>query len=115
VPEALPAVEIVSDSGIYDYQARYTAGMTEFFTPARLDTATALRAAELALAAHRILGMRDLSRTDLIVDPKGTPVFLETNAAPGMTETSLFPQSVAAADLDLGQELAHLVRFAATR
>lgn len=114
-PEALPAVEIVSDSGIYDYQARYTAGMTEFFAPARLDPEIAESAARTAVEAHRIFGMRDLSRTDLIVDPAGTPFFLETNAAPGMTETSLFPQSVAAAGLDLGTELAKLVRVARSR
>lgn len=112
---ALPAVEIHSDSGIYDYQSRYTAGMTEFFAPARLDEAQAKAAAETALAAHRIFGMRDLSRTDLIIDPAGTPYFLETNAAPGMTETSLLPQAVAAAGLDLGQEMAALVARAAAR
>lgn len=114
-PVALPAVEIHSDSGIYDYQSRYTAGMTEFFTPARLDAAHAEAAAQAALAAHRIFGMRDLSRTDLIMDSSGTPYFLETNAAPGMTETSLLPQSVAAAGLDLGEEMAALVVRAAAR
>lgn len=112
---ALPAVEIHSDSGIYDYQARYTAGMTEFFAPARLDETQAQAAAQAALAAHRIFGMRDLSRTDLIIDADGTPYFLETNAAPGMTETSLLPQAVAAAGLDLGQEMASLVAQAAAR
>jgi len=114
-PIALPAVEIHSDSGIYDYQSRYTAGMTEFFAPARLDPAHAQAAADAALSAHRILGMRDLSRTDLIIDTEGRPVFLETNAAPGMTETSLLPQAVAAAGWDLGAELAALVYRAAGR
>lgn len=114
-PKALPAVEIHSDSGIYDYQARYTAGMTEFFVPARLDEHAAQAAAEAALTAHRTFGLRDLSRTDLIITADGTPVFLETNVAPGMTETSLLPQSVAAAGLDLGRELAKLVALARSR
>lgn len=114
-PVALPAVEIHSDSGIYDYQSRYTAGMTEFFAPARLDPEHAQAAADAALSAHRTLGMRDLSRTDLIIDTEGRPVFLETNAAPGMTETSLLPQAVAAAGWDLGAELAALVYRAAGR
>lgn len=114
-PIALPAVEIVSDSGLYDYQARYTAGMTEFFTPARLDPAATAAAADLALLAHRLFGIRDLSRTDIIVAEDGTPVFLETNVAPGMTETSLLPQSVAAAGRDLGSVMAELVERAITR
>ncbi|HQZ84939.1 MAG TPA: D-alanine--D-alanine ligase [Actinomycetota bacterium] len=109
---ALPAVEIHSDSGLYDYQARYTAGMTEFFSPARLSQADALAAAETALTAHRTFGIRHLSRTDLIVAADGTPQFLETNVAPGMTETSLLPQSVAAAGLELGTVMATLVRQA---
>ena len=113
--EALPAVEIVPDGGFYDYTARYVAGATEFFAPARLSAAVAERCAQAALDAHRALGLRDLSRTDLIVDPAGVPWFLEVNVAPGMTETSLFPQAVAAAGLDLGELLAELATAAATR
>lgn len=99
-PIALPAVEIVPDGGFYDYQARYTAGATEFFVPARLDDAVAARCAEVALAVHRVFGLRDLSRSDLVVEATGRVWFLEVNVAPGMTETSLFPQSVRAAGLD---------------
>ena len=109
-PIVLPAVEIHSDSGLYDYQARYTAGMTEFFCPAGIDAVVAERAANAALTAHRILRARDLSRTDMIIDTAGHPHFLETNVAPGMTETSLLPQSVTAAGLDLGEVMGTLVR-----
>lgn len=101
-PRALPAVEIVPESGIYDYHARYTAGATEFFVPARLTPSTAHRVAQAAITAHEALGLRDLSRTDLIVDAAGTPWLIDVNVAPGMTETSLLPQSVQAAGLDLG-------------
>ena len=111
----LPAVEIVPNSELYDYQARYTAGETTFFTPARLDPEAADAAAQLALLAHRALGLRDLSRTDMIVDPSGRPWFLEANVAPGMTETSLFPQSVAAAGLDFGVVLRDLLQQAVDR
>lgn len=99
-PAALPAVEIVPDGGVYDYTARYTAGATEFFCPARLDAATARAAGEAAVAAHRALGLRDLSRTDLIVDRDGRAHILETNVAPGMTETSTFPMALVAAGHD---------------
>ena len=109
-PVALPPVEIVPDGGVYDYAARYTAGRTEFFCPSRLSEETVRAATEVALTAHRTLGLRDLSRTDLIVDPDGEVVFLETNVAPGLTETSTFPMAAAAAGLDFGvlcRELAH--------
>ncbi|GAA3962595.1 D-alanine--D-alanine ligase [Actinomadura viridis] len=101
-PHALPAVEIVAAGGRYDYTARYDAGDTEFVVPARLTPEATERAALAAVTAHRALGLRDLSRTDLIVDPAGEVHFLEVNVAPGMTETSLFPLAVSAADLDLG-------------
>ncbi len=68
-PVALPAVEIDPVDGAYDYAARYTAGMTEYHVPARLDTETAAAVAEVAVTAHRTLGLRDLSRTDLVVAP----------------------------------------------
>jgi D-alanine-D-alanine ligase len=112
---ALPAVEIVPDEGAYDYAARYTAGTTEFFVPARLDDDAAEAVAAAALAAHTSLGLRDLSRTDLIVDPDGTPWFLEVNVAPGMTETSLLPQAVEAAGIELGILYRDLLEAAAAR
>jgi D-alanine-D-alanine ligase len=114
-PRALPAVEILPDGGMYDYTARYTAGSTEFFVPARLDPAVAADCAQVAEQAHRALGLRDLSRSDLIVDADGTVWFLEVNVAPGMTETSLVPLSVEAAGLDLGSALAGLAGAAAVR
>ena len=114
-PIALPAVEVVPDDGFYDYASRYTAGTTEFYVPARLDPAAAVAAADVALQAHRILGLRDWSRTDLIVDAEGTPWFLEVNVAPGMTETSLVPQALTAAAIDMGRGMAGLVERAVTR
>ena len=114
-PVALPAVEIVPDGGLYDYSARYTAGTTQFYVPARLDAAVASAAAEAALTAHRALGLRDWSRSDLIVGADGTVNFLEVNVAPGMTETSLVPQALVAAGLDMGQEMAALVERAIDR
>lgn len=114
-PRALPAVEIVPVGGVYDYAARYTAGMTEFFVPARLEPSVAAAAGQAALTAHRALDLRDLSRTDLVVDADGTPWFLEVNVAPGMTETSLLPQAAAATGHDVGALYAQLVERAAAR
>lgn len=109
VPAPLPAVEIRPNSGFYDYTARYTAGETRFIVPAQLSEAQAQACAELAVAAHRVLGLRDLSRADIIVDSTGRAVLLETNSAPGMTETSLWPQAVEAAGYDFGLLCARLV------
>jgi D-alanine-D-alanine ligase len=114
-PVALPPVEIVPDGDFYDYQARYTAGATEFFVPARLTDEVAAAAGAAALTAHAALGLRDLSRTDLVVDSQGTPWFLEVNVAPGMTETSLFPLAVEGSGQDLGTVLLDLLRAAASR
>jgi len=114
-PVALPAVEIVPPAGIYDYNARYTAGTTEFFVPARLPTDLSEAVAAVALEAHSGLGLRDWSRTDLIVDTSGTPWFLEVNVAPGMTETSLFPQALAEAGVSLGELARDLVLGAIAR
>jgi D-alanine-D-alanine ligase len=113
-PCALPAVEICPRSGSYDYAARYTAGHTEFHTPARLPRTVMAAAAAAAVTLHRALGLRDLSRTDLIVS--GDQVFfLEANVMPGLTETSTLPMAVASAGLDLGAVFRDLLVQAADR
>ncbi len=114
-PRALPAVSIQPDGGVYDYTARYTAGSTEFVVPARLGDELAAECARVAVAAHDALGLRDLSRSDLMVDASGTVWFLEVNVAPGLTETSTVPLSAQAAGLDLGELAARLVRHALVR
>lgn len=108
-PRALPAVEIVPEGELYDYHARYTAGTTEFFCPARLNTDTTTAAHDVAVTAHVALGLSDLSRTDVIVDDDGIVWFLEVNVAPGMTETSLMPQAITAAGLSMGEVIAAFI------
>jgi D-alanine-D-alanine ligase len=114
-PRALPAVSIEPDGGVYDYTARYTAGSTEFVTPAKLSDAVAAECARVAVVAHEALGLRDISRSDLMIDEQATVWFLEVNVAPGLTETSTVPLSVQAAGLDLGALMADLVRTAVER
>ena len=114
-PRALPAVEINAVSGFYDYAARYTAGLATFHTPARLDPAVTAAAADLALRAHRVLGLRDVSRTDAVVGPDGVAHFLEVNVAPGLTETSLLPMAIESDGAELGAVFAELVERAVAR
>lgn len=113
-PAALPAVEIQPRSGFYDYTARYTAGETVFTSPAELSAAESAACADMALAAHEALGLRDVSRTDLIL-VDGEPVFIEVNVAPGMTETSLFPLAIEASGHSFGSVCSALVEAAAAR
>lgn len=113
--EALPPVEIVAEGGVYDYTARYTAGLTDFFAPARLPDETAAGVAELGISAHKLLGLRDISRTDAIVDADGTVHFLEVNLSPGLTETSTVPMAIEASGRTLGVIYSDLVDQATKR
>ncbi len=112
---ALPAVEIDARGGVYDYTARYTPGTVSFHCPARLDEATLARLEETAIIAHRLLGLRDVSRTDAVVDSDGRIQVLEVNVSPGITETSLLPLSVRAAGMELGRLYSALVERAIAR
>ncbi len=114
-PRALPAVEIEPVGGSYDYSARYTPGAAAFTCPARLDPAVLKALEEAALAAHQLLGLRDVSRTDAIVDAAGRVQILEVNVSPGLTETSLLPIAVRAAGMELGELYATLVERAVSR
>lgn len=114
-PRALPIVEIEPASGFYDYAARYTAGLTRFHCPARLDRSTAELAAQVAVQAHVLLGLRDLSRTDAVIAEDGSVQFLEVNVSPGLTETSLLPMAVEADGSSLGEVFLALVERALAR
>jgi D-alanine-D-alanine ligase len=111
---ALPIVEIRPVSGIYDYAARYTAGMVEFFTPARISDSDAKRVSEAAVKIHQILGLRDWSRIDLILD-QDQIWFLEATISPGLTETSLLPLAADASNKTLGEIINSLITTAISR
>ncbi len=111
-PEALPLIEIIPDQSheFFDYEAKYTAGVTEEICPARIDEALAEKARTYAVMAHEVLNCRGYSRTDMML--KGRDLFvLETNTIPGMTATSLFPQAAAAAGLPFGRLLDRLIEL----
>jgi D-alanine-D-alanine ligase len=111
-PQVLPAVEIEPRSGVYSFEARYNAGETHFYVPARLDEETTRVAGEAALRIHETLGLRHISRIDLIIDGAGTPWFLEANVLPGLTETSMVPQGILAAGMSLASVYATLSEVA---
>ncbi len=93
--KALGAIEIVPANEFYDYAAKYTAGTTRYFYPARIPDAHRDRVMAAAEVAHRGLGCAGVTRVDFIVAPDGTPFILEINTLPGMTATSLVPKIAA--------------------
>jgi D-alanine-D-alanine ligase len=96
---AMGVVEIVSQSGVYDYTAKYTPGSTVYHAPAALEPATASKVTAYAEQLFAACGCRDFARIDFLLDGE-TPCFLEINTLPGLTETSLLPKSAACAGLD---------------
>jgi D-alanine-D-alanine ligase len=111
-PEVLPPVEMVAKSGLFDFSAMYTRGETDYFCPARLAPDVAGEVAGLAARCHTLLGCRDVSRVDMVVDGEGHPFVLEVNTSPGMTETSLLPMAAEAAGIDFSRLVDRLARSA---
>jgi D-alanine-D-alanine ligase len=96
----LGGVEVRPSREFYNYEAKYTAGLTQYIFPPDLDRRTAKKAEAAALAAHRALGCSGATRVDLIIDSRSNPYVLEVNTIPGMTETSLLPKIAKNAGLE---------------
>lgn len=94
-PVVLPVLEVVASKGIYDYECKYTRGMTEYIVPAPITESLAGELQGLALRAHGALGCEGVSRVDFMVDGEGRAYCLELNTIPGMTELSLIPKAAA--------------------
>ncbi len=113
---ALLPVEIAPTSGFYDFASKYTPGATEEIVPARLPEEVLSRVQEIALQAHHILGCEGATRTDMIIaQPGNEPYVLEVNTLPGMTSTSLLPNSAKAAGIDFDALVVWLVEDALRR
>ena len=110
--EAYPIIEIIPDEAhdFFDYEAKYTAGITQEICPARIDEELTLKAQDYAKKAHRALFCRGYSRTDMILRD-GEIYVLETNTIPGMTATSLLPQAAQAAGVDFTSLLDKLIEL----
>jgi len=110
--EALPLIEIIPGEGyaFFDYDAKYQPGATQEICPARIDTRLTLKAQAYAVEAHKALYCQGYSRTDMILKDDEFYI-LETNTIPGMTGTSLFPQSAKAAGMSFDQLLDRLIEL----
>lgn len=106
----LPVVEAVPvGREFYDFESRYTPGLTELHAPASLSARLAEHAAEVALACYRALDCRGFSRVDMILDDTGELWVLEVNAIPGMTDTSLLPEAAEADGIGFDQVVAQVL------
>ena len=113
-PWALPAVEAIPrDREFYDFEARYTPGLTDLESPADIPGPVAEEAARLALACYAALGCRGFGRVDMMLDAEGRLWVLEINAIPGMTDTSLLPRAAEAADLTFDDVVQRVLEDAA--
>jgi D-alanine-D-alanine ligase len=113
--EALPLVEIIASDEFYSYDAKYKPGGSRHLVPAPIDGDLTARLQMLALSVHRMLGLRDYSRTDFIVTKEGRPYILEINALPGLTPLSLFPDEARAAGISFEALIERLLQFALGR
>ena len=112
-PEAMPVIEIVpgDDYEFFDYNAKYLPGASQEICPAEIDPGLARTAQNYGLIAHKVLQLDGYSRSDMIIAADNTIYILETNTIPGMTETSLLPQSAKAHGLDYPALLERLIEL----
>ena len=111
-PQPMPIVEIVPKSGFYDYEAKYTAGKTDYVCPAELTPEAVDRCNDTAVRVFKALKGRGFPRVDLILDENGTPYVLEMNTIPGMTPTSLLPMAARKAGLEFDELVIEILKRA---
>lgn len=111
---ALPVVEVIPREGFYDFQNKYPflnpkAAGADHHCPAVLVEAVRLKVQQVALDAHRALGLEVYSRVDILLDPQNEPCVLEINTIPGMTESSLLPEAAAVAGMSYAELCAQVI------
>ena len=104
-----PIVEIIPKKGLYDYESKYSKGLTDYFCPADIKSDLTKTIQTTALVIHQLLGCRHYSRVDFILDKNLNFWFLEVNTLPGMTETSLVPKSAAGAGLNFKELIQKII------
>ena len=113
--EALPIVEILGASEVYDYEAHYDFDAVKLQAPADLPEPAREEVERVSVAACRTLGTRDMARVDLILEPTGTVQILEVNTIPGLTETGPTPLAAEAAGIGFSGLVSRLAEAARAR
>lgn len=109
--QALPIVEISPMHGIYDYECKYTNGMSEYIVPAKLNPALTERIQRMSVEAFNLLRCSGYGRIDLRLGTDQQPYFFEMNTMPGMTKMSLVPKAAAAIGLSFNKLLEEIIRL----
>ncbi len=110
-PQVLPLIEIVSATGKYDYESKYTPGLSDHIIPPRIPENQQEHIGQLAVEAYKVLQCRGFARVDFILN-ESSPYILEINTLPGLTEVSLFPDGARAAGLELPDLMDKMVKLA---
>jgi D-alanine-D-alanine ligase len=119
--QALPVLEIIAKGGVYDFTNKYpflnpgAGGGAEHVCPAKIPEELTRAIQDLALRAHRALGLQVYSRVDILLPEEGEPTVLEVNTIPGMTEASLLPEAAAAAGIGYAQLCARIIGLSEAR
>jgi len=114
--DALQIVEIIpTQDEFYSYDAKYQPGGSRHLVPAPIDADLCARLQMLALWVHRLIGLRDYSRTDFMVSKEGRPYILEINALPGLSPSSLLPDECASQGIGYEALIDRLVNYAIAR
>jgi D-alanine-D-alanine ligase len=119
--QALPILEIIPKGGVYDFTNKYpflnpgAGGGAEHVCPAKIPEEQTRAIQDLALRAHRALGLQVYSRVDVLLPEEGEPTVLEVNTIPGMTEASLLPEAAAAAGIGYAQLCARIIELSRAR
>lgn len=111
-PVVLPVIEITAENEYYDYESKYTPGMSSHIIPARIADDSRELIEGLAKKAYQALKCRGFSRIDFILDQNGKPYILENNTIPGMTATSLIPDAARAAGINFPELVDKIVKLA---
>lgn len=111
--KVLPPLEIIPKSGFYDFASKYTKGMTEYIVPAKISDAETKLISDETEKIFRFLGLQGIARADFILADQ--PYFLEINAIPGMTETSLIPKAAQSAGISFEDLCENLVKTASLK
>ena len=108
--DVLPIIEIRPEHGLYDYECKYTKGMTEYICPAELNEDLTKRIKQTAFEVYKLLKCRHYGRVDLRLDNNNQHWFLELNTLPGMTDTSLLPKAAKATGISFEQLIGKIIK-----
>ena len=107
-----PITEVIAKNEFFDYEAKYTAGMSDEITPADITPEVAERLHEMTLAAYKACRCKGLARVDFIVTPEGEPYMIEINTIPGMSGGSIVPKQIRAAGMTMTEILTIVIEDA---